>query len=80
MQVKIFSKKSVDNSVSDQNIKINLNVLFSRAFNYLEIPILNNSPKYLCIFLLRKDHYNEITVFPFLTCTLIKYNNYLIIW
>lgn len=57
----------------DQNIKINLNVLFSRAFNYLEIPILNNSPKYLCIFLLRKDHYNEITVFPFLTCTLIKY-------
>lgn len=44
MQVKIFSKKSVDNSVSDQNIKINLNVLFSRAFNYLEIPILNNSP------------------------------------
>lgn len=24
-------------------------------------------------FVLRKNHYNEITVFPFLTCTLIKY-------
>lgn len=23
-------------------------------------------------FVLRKNHYNEITVFPFLTCTLIK--------
>lgn len=57
----------------DQNIKINLNVLFSRAFNYLEIPILNNSPIYLCNFVLRKNHYDEITVFPFLTCTLIKY-------
>lgn len=57
----------------DQNIKINLNVLFSRAFNYLGIPILNNSPIYLCNFVLRKNHYDEITVFPFLTCTLIKY-------
>lgn len=24
-------------------------------------------------FVLRKNHYNEMTVFPFLTCTLIKH-------
>lgn len=43
MQVIFFSKKSVDDGSVDDSVtklfKIDLNVFFSRAFNYLGIPI-----------------------------------------